>query len=262
MSRTDLILWVILPYVCATVFVVGHVWRYRRDQFTWTTRSTQLLERKYLRLGSPLFHGGMLAVFGGHAVGILVPASLTEALGVSEHQYHTMSVAMGTLTGTAMVTGFAILMVRRASVPRVRATTSRVDVATYVLLGTVMTIGMIETVGANLLGGGYDYRETVGPWFRGIFAFNPDAELMAGAPLVYQAHALAAWLLLALWPFSRLVHAWSVPVSYLRRSHILYRRRGPAPVRAPKGPESVPAARPARVVRPVAPEVAHAVSDD
>ncbi|MEW6582196.1 MAG: respiratory nitrate reductase subunit gamma, partial [Actinomycetota bacterium] len=231
MSSLDLVLWVIVPYVCATVFVVGHVWRYRRDQFTWTTRSTQLLERRTLRAGSLLFHGGMLAVLGGHVLGILVPASVTETVGVTEDMYHVVSVAMGTLAGTAMVAGFAILMMRRARVPRVRATTSRVDVATYVLLAVVLAIGMVETVGVNLVGGGYDYRESVSPWFRGLLSFRPDGELMAEAPLAYQAHALAAWLLLALWPFSRLVHAWSVPLGYLNRNHIVYRRRAPLPPR-------------------------------
>jgi nitrate reductase gamma subunit len=234
-SRVDLALWVVLPYVCATVFVAGHVWRHRRDQFTWTTRSTQILEARLLRPGSILFHVGMLAVLGGHLLGILVPKSLTERLGVSEDLYHAVSVTMGTVAGVAMVAGFAILMVRRARIPRVRATTSRVDVATYVLLGAVMALGMFETVGRNLLGGGYDYRETVAPWFRGLASFQPHAELIAGAPLVYRAHALAAFLLLALWPFSRLVHAWSIPVDYLRRSHILYRRRGTAPSHRPAG---------------------------
>jgi len=80
---TDVALWVVLPYIALTVFVVGHIWRWRTDQFGWTTRTTQLLENRWLRLGSPLFHLGVFAAIGGHVLGLLVPASWTAAVGVS-----------------------------------------------------------------------------------------------------------------------------------------------------------------------------------
>ncbi len=238
MSGGALIVWVAVPYVCLTVFVVGHVWRFRTGKLTWTTRSTQLLERRLLRIGAPLFHLGLLAVIGGHVLGILVPEAVTEAAGVPESLYHAVSVTAGTASGLAMTTGFAILLYRRTRVPRVRRTTTGADRATYALLALVIATGMWATVGVNLFGGGYDYRETVGPWFRGLFLFNPQPSLMSGAPLVYQVHALGAMALYALWPFSRLVHAWSVPIAYLRRSPILYRRRAPIPTTAsPLQPE-------------------------
>jgi nitrate reductase gamma subunit len=207
------------------IFVVGHVWRYRHDQFGWTTRSTQLLESRRLRAGVLLFHLGLLAVLGGHVLGLLVPASLTEDVGVTEDMYHVVSVTAGTISGVVMTAGFVLLLARRASDRRVRATTTRIDRLTYLLLGVMIVTGMYATVGENLIGGGYEYRETVAPWFRGLFTFDPDAALMAEAPLVFQLHAAAAWFLYALWPFSRLVHAWSVPVGYLTRSPILYRSR-------------------------------------
>lgn len=229
MSPLDLALWIALPYAAVAIFVAGHVWRWRHDQFTWTSRSTQILERRRLRPAILLFHLGFLAVIGGHVLGVLVPASFTEAVGVSEDLYHAVSVTAGTLAGTMMLVGFVLLVVRRETNPRVRATTSRTDRLTYLVLGVMLVTGMYATVGENLIAGGYDYRETVGPWFRGLFTFDPDASLIAGAPLVYRIHAAAAFLLYALWPFSRLVHAWSVPVTYLTRSPILYRsRRGPA----------------------------------
>jgi nitrate reductase gamma subunit len=215
--------WAGVPYACLTIFVVGHVWRFRNGMLTWTTRSTQILERRLLRIGAPLFHLGLLAVIGGHVLGILVPKQVTETAGVSEHIYHVVSVAAGTAAGMTMTLGFGILLYRRMRVPRVRGTTTGTDRVTYLLLAVVILSGMWATVGVNLLGDAYDYRETVGPWFRGLFVLDPDPTLMTGAPLVYQAHALAAMLLYALWPFSRLVHAWSVPIAYLRRSPILYR---------------------------------------
>ncbi len=235
-----MILWVAVPYTCLAIFVVGHVWRFRTGKLTWTTRSTQILERRLLRIGSPLFHLGLLAVIGGHVLGILVPKRATEAVGVSEGMYHVVSVGAGTAAGVAMTLGLLILLYRRLRVPRVRRTTTRADRLTYLLLGLVVLSGMWATVGVNLLGGGYDYRETVGPWFRDLFMLNPHPSLISGAPLVYQLHALSAMLLFALWPFSRLVHAWSVPLAYLRRSPILYRRRAAQPVPYPPYPEEIP----------------------
>ncbi|MEO6791120.1 MAG: respiratory nitrate reductase subunit gamma, partial [Ornithinibacter sp.] len=82
------VLWVIFPYVCLAVFVVGHIWRYQYDKFGWTTRSSQLYEDRLLRIGSPLFHFGMIGVFFGHVIGLIIPRVWTNALGLSEHAYH------------------------------------------------------------------------------------------------------------------------------------------------------------------------------
>ena len=59
-QRAERILWVAVPYIAIAIFVVGHYWRYRYDKFGWTTRSSQLYERRLLRIGSPLFHFGIL----------------------------------------------------------------------------------------------------------------------------------------------------------------------------------------------------------
>ncbi|WP_037559580.1 respiratory nitrate reductase subunit gamma [Spirillospora albida] len=226
---SDFALWVIAPYLALTVFVVGHVWRWRTDQFGWTTRTTQVLESRLLRLGSPLFHLGAFMAIGGHVLGLLVPKSWTEAVGVSEHLYHLVAVTAGTIAGVMVVAGLGLLLARRFTNGRVRRTTTRMDKVLFTVLGAVIFFGMAETVGVNLFGGGYDYRETVAVWFRGIFYFQPEPDLMAGAPLVYQLHTLSAWVLIALWPFTRLVHVWSAPIAYLWRPYVVYRRRAPAP---------------------------------
>lgn len=225
MSRLDVLLYLVLPYAAVMSFVLGHIWRYRRDQYTVTSRSTQILERRWLRPGIILFHVGMLAVLAGHVVGLVIPASFTESIGVSESNYHLMAVTAGTVAGAAMIIGFLILLVRRIAIPEVRRTTTRWDWVAEGLLGIVMVLGMWATIAENLIAGGYDYRATIAPWFRGIFTLNPDVALVSGAPILYQLHVTAAWLLLGIWPFTRLVHAWSVPVGYLVRSPILYRSR-------------------------------------
>jgi nitrate reductase gamma subunit len=223
--------WVAIPYIALTIFIAGHVWRWRTDQFGWTTRTTQLLESRLLRLGSPLFHLGAFAAIGGHVLGLLVPASWTARAGISERMYHIVSVTAGTIAGTMVVAGLALLLARRWVNPRIRPTTTRMDKALFAVMAVTIVLGMTETVGRNLFGGGYDYRETVAVWFRGIFLLHPDSQLMAQAPLVYQLHALSALAFIALWPFTRLVHVWSAPVAYLWRPYIVYRRRAPRPRR-------------------------------
>ncbi|WP_440102119.1 respiratory nitrate reductase subunit gamma [Streptosporangium sp. H16] len=220
----DILLWVVVPYVCLTVFVVGHFWRYRYDKFGWTTRSSQLYENRLLRLGSPLFHFGILIVLLGHVMGLGIPKSWTEAVGISEDLYHIMAVGMGTVAGFCTLAGMSILIYRRRMVGPVFSATTKTDKVMYAVLGTVIVLGLVNTVIANLFGH-YDYREGVSVWFRGVFRFSPHPELMAQAPLGFQLHGLAAFLLFALWPFTRLVHVFSAPLGYFARPYIVYRSR-------------------------------------
>jgi nitrate reductase gamma subunit len=223
-SRLDFFLWVALPYLCLASFVLGHIWRYQHDQYGWTTRSTQLFERRLLMVGSLLFHFGILAAIGGHLVGILVPSSWTEAVGISDDLYHWGAAVLGILSGAAIVVGFSILVYRRVRILRVRAATTRSDLVLYPVLAVTILFGMIATVWGTAIDR-YAYRDTVSPWFRGIFTLQPHQELMANASFIFQAHAATAWLLLAIWPFTRLVHAWSIPIAYVTRAPIVYRSR-------------------------------------
>jgi nitrate reductase gamma subunit len=223
----DTFLWVIVPYICLAVFVVGHYWRWTYDKFGWTTRSSQLYENRLLRWGSPLFHFGLLGVVGGHVIGLVVPKSWTEAVGVSEGVYHFLAVGLGGLAGVATVAGLVILVYRRRTVGPVFMATTRMDKLMYVFLAAVILLGMWNTVASSIFGH-YDYREGVSPWFRSIFTFQPRAELISAAPLGFQVHALVAFALFALWPFTRLVHVFSAPLGYLTRPYIVYRSRDEA----------------------------------
>jgi nitrate reductase gamma subunit len=223
-SRADVLLWVALPYVCLSIFVVGHVWRYRRDQFRWTARSTQLLERRLLLVGSLLFHFGILAAIGGHVLGILVPRSWTGAVGIDDHAYHWLAVVAGGAAGLAVLGGFVILVYRRVLIDRVRATTLASDRILYPLLALTIVTGVLATFWGSAVDD-YAYRETVSPYFRGIFSFRPNWTLMQHAPWLFKLHVVSAFVLYAAWPFSRLVHVWSVPLTYLGRAQIVYRSR-------------------------------------
>lgn len=224
-------LWVIFPYICLATFVVGHVWRYKYDKFGWTTRSSQLYEDRLLRLGSPLFHFGLLFVVVGHIMGLLIPQSWTDALGIDPHTYHLVAMAGGIPAGIACVVGLVILIYRRRTVGPVFSATTTNDKVMYLVLGVVIVLGIWNTVAGGLLqiGGEYNYRTGVSPWFRSIFYFQPDASLIESAPLSFRLHAFLAFLLFAMWPFTRLVHVFSAPLGYLTRPYIVYRSKDVRP---------------------------------
>ncbi|MFI1462747.1 respiratory nitrate reductase subunit gamma [Nocardia carnea] len=225
LTTVDILLWVALPYASIAIFLVGHYWRYRYDKFGWTTRSSQLYENHLLRLGSPLFHFGILLVILGHIVGLLIPEGWTEAVGISEPVYHALSVGLGVLAGAATLIGAAILIYRRRTTGPVFSATTRNDKIMYVLLIGTLVLGFGTTVISNAIGQPHDYRHTVSPWFRSILSFRPDTDLILAAPLGFQLHVIAAWVLFAFWPFTRLVHVFSMPIGYLTRPYIVYRSR-------------------------------------
>lgn len=225
-SAGDILLWVILPYAAIATFLVGMWWRYRTDKFGWTSNSTQLFEGKILGWAGPAFHYGALAAIGGHVVGLMIPESLTESLGVSESMYRWFSAVAGGIAGLVCVIGFVGIVYRRITNPRVRQTTSRTDLLVYLLLVLLIGIGCWLTFAHNLLTDDpYNYRETISEWWRSLFILQPDVEAAAHAETIYQVHAIIAWAFWALFPFSRLVHAFSIPLQYLGRPYILYRRR-------------------------------------
>jgi nitrate reductase gamma subunit len=232
-SAWQLLAYVILPYVALAIFVLGHIWRYRFDELGWTSQSSQLYERRLLLLGSPLFHYGAIAAIGGHALGLLIPESWTRAIGISEATYVIISKVAGTSAVVLCVAGLVVLTVRRAASDRVRLATDRMDVAALGLLWVMVLLGTGETVIYNLFGPGYNYRPTVSVWLRGIFAFHPNVASIAHTPAVYQVHAILAWFFLALFPFTRFVHFWSVPVGYLTRPFVVYQRRRTAAILSP-----------------------------
>ncbi|MDR2987284.1 MAG: respiratory nitrate reductase subunit gamma, partial [Nocardiopsaceae bacterium] len=133
-TAAEIFWWVGLPYLALGIFVVGHIWRWRYDQFGWTSRSTQLQERRLLKWGSPIFHYGTFAAIAGHILGILIPESWTRAIGIPESAYRWFSASAGTVAAVLVIAGVIVLAGRRLLVPRVRATTSPVDYVALILL--------------------------------------------------------------------------------------------------------------------------------
>ncbi|MEQ6388918.1 respiratory nitrate reductase subunit gamma [Bacillaceae bacterium S4-13-58] len=220
----DWILWGILPYVTLTLFIGGHIYRYQKDQFGWTSKSSEFLEKKHLRFGSLLFHWGIIFVFIGHVMGLAVPEIVYSTLGVSEEMYHWIAIIGGVPAGIVAILGLFILSFRRWRVKRIKVTTSKGDVLALVFLGIVMLSGLSATF-SNIDSHGFDYRTTIGPWLRGLFYLNVQPELMAEVPVWFKFHIGAVYGLIVVWPFTRLVHVFSLPLRYLSRSYVVYKKR-------------------------------------
>lgn len=244
----------VVPYLVFAIFAVGHWWRWRYDQFGWTTRSSETYEKRLLRIGSPLFHVGILLVMVGHAVGLLIPREWLYAIGIDEHAYHLGATVMGSFAAAATLAGLGILIYRRRATKSVFRATTRMDKAMYLVLGATLAAGTVATVQQQIFGGGYEYRGTIGPWVRSLFTLQPRVDLMAEVPGVFAVHVVTALVLFALWPFTRLVHVWSAPLAYLFRPYVVYRsrddhrgnragRRGWEPIDAQLPTKPPPAAR-------------------
>jgi respiratory nitrate reductase gamma subunit len=223
------IFWDVVPYVTLAIVAVGTWWRYRYDKFGWTTRSSQLYESRLLRIASPLFHFGILVVVAGHIIGLVIPESWTDAVGLSHEAYHVQAVALGSIAGVMTLVGITLLIYRRRKHGPVFMATTRNDKVMYAVLVAAIAAGLYATaLGSGVFGDAYNYRESVSLWFRSIWVLQPRGDLMATAPLYYQLHVLIGLSLFALWPFTRLVHAFSAPIGYLFRPYIVYRSRDDA----------------------------------
>ncbi|EPR76673.1 Respiratory nitrate reductase gamma chain [Leifsonia rubra CMS 76R] len=225
MTAVDVLVWVAFPYIAGASFVVGHILRYRYDKFGWTSRSSQTYESRWLRWGSPMFHYGILGVLAGHVVGLLIPREWLYFIGIDEHTYHLGATWVGTAVALITIAGIVILLIRRRLVQRVARVTTRMDIVMFLFLGASLLLGTIAVIQFQVLGAGYEYRGTISPWVRSLILLQPDASLMVGVPLIFQLHILVSTGLFLIWPYTRLVHALSVPVGYLFRPYVVYRSR-------------------------------------
>jgi nitrate reductase gamma subunit len=215
---------VVFPYITLTTFVVGHAYRYITDAFGWNAQSSELLDKDSLRLGITVFHWGILLTLFGHAGGLLIPQTLFDAMGINGETHTEIAYYSGWAVGLAAFAGSLLLLRRRWTSTRVHATTAMNDLITLTLLVWTISTGLY-----NVAFGHYYVLDTVAPWIRGIVTLGPDPTLMREVPLSYKVHILSALALLGFSPFSRLVHIWSIPLTYFPRRYVLYRRREERP---------------------------------
>ncbi|MDP4084844.1 MAG: respiratory nitrate reductase subunit gamma [Bacillota bacterium] len=221
----DIFWWIIFPYITLVIMIVGVLYRYAFQQLTWAAPSTEFFEKKWLRIGSPLFHYGIVFAFIGHVMGVVIPKSFYTTLGISFELYHTGAIIGGGFAGLMVVVGLIILLIRKMTVDRVRIHATFADFYTVIALLIVAGLGAYMTIIYNTTVVEYEYRATIGPWFRSLFIFQPKYQLMAGVPLLFKIHIICAFGLFASIPFTRLIHFYSLPVKYLSRAPQQYRSR-------------------------------------
>lgn len=221
MTYWDLLAFVVFPYLCLAVFTLGHIYRYLTDPYHWNARSSELLEKSSLKYASIIFHYGVVLTFIGHFGGLLIPQSVYDQFGITGQVHTRIAVVLGMLFGLAALVGSALLIWRRVTKPRVLAHSSVMDGVTAILLVLVIGLGTY-----NVFFGHYYVLDTIAPWIRSIVTFTPEPRLISDAPPAYKLHVLAAFALFAVSPFTRLIHIWSLPVPYLLRNYIVFRKRG------------------------------------
>lgn len=227
----------IYPYICAGVFFIGSLIRFDRDQYTWRSGSSQMLRARQLRWGSNLFHFGILFIFLGHFVGLLTPHWVYEPF-ISVRAKQQLAMTAGGIAGVVCFIGLSLLLHRRLYDPRIRRTSSGIDIAILVLLWVQLSLGLVT------LPFSFGHRDgaimlALSEWAQRIVTFRSGAAdyvLAAGWP--FKVHIVLGMTLFLLTPFSRLVHIFSAPVWFLFRNWQIVRRRGgatarPGPVAAP-----------------------------
>ncbi len=217
------------PYLCLTVFLLGSLVRFDREQYTWRSGSSQLLRRKQLFWGSNLFHVGILIIFLGHCAGLLTPIRVFDALGMSHGFKQGLAIVVGGLAGLMCLVGISLLTHRRLLDPRIRANSSFGDTAILLILFAQLLLGL-STIFVSL--GAMDGHEMVKfmNWAQGVLTLQTDAWLnVADVPLVFKLHLVLGMTIFLVFPFTRLVHVWSAPIWYLSRTgYQIVRTRVPA----------------------------------
>ncbi len=224
MSYLNTLLFAVYPYMAIAVFLVGSLIRYDRDQYTWKTSSSEIFEKEQLRIGSILFHIGVIAILLGHFVGLLTPHEVWHALGVSASFKQKVAMGMGGLFGIVCFVGLTILIKRRLTHPRVRANSSKMDIAILLLLYAQLILGLISIFVSMGHMDGVEMLKMM-TWAQSIVTLNAGqaAASISDVHIIFKLHIFLGMTLFLLFPFSRLVHIWSVPVKYVTRNYQVVR---------------------------------------
>ena len=216
----------VYPYVCFTVFLLGSLLRFDRDQYTWKSDSSQMLRAGLLRWGSNLFHFGILFLFFGHMVGLFTPHAVYGVFMTAGNK-QLLAVVAGGIAGMFCFVGLSMLLYRRVFDPRIRLTSHATDIAVLVVLWVQLVVGLItlpyswaHSDGSTML--------ILADWAQRVVTLRAvDAAVLVNLPWPYLFHIVLGMTIFLLFPFSRLVHVWSgfASVRYLFRPYQVVRSR-------------------------------------
>lgn len=217
------ILFAVIPYLAVAIAVLGGIWRYRTDRFSYTSQSSQFLESRALFWGSVSWHYGILLILGAHVVAVVLWEQWASLVNNPTRLY-TLE-AIGLAFAILALAGVTVLTLRRLFVRRVASVTSRMDWVLLAVLVTQVALGIWIALGYRW--GSEWYTATAVPWIHSLFKLNPKVEYMVTLPTVVKVHAIFGFGVIALFPFTRLVHVVTYPVTYLWRSYqvVVWNRR-------------------------------------
>lgn len=224
MHHLNFLFFNIYPYLCGTVFLVGSWLRYDYGQYTWRASSSQMLDKRGMRLASNLFHIGILGIFFGHLIGLLTPHWVYEPfLSIATKQ--KLAMVAGGVFGIMTLTGGLLLLKRRLYNPRIRATSTHADMLILTILVVQCLLGLTTIFFSAQHMDGAEMMKLVG-WAQAIVTFQAGAsEHLAGVAWIYRVHLVLGMTIFLLFPFTRLVHVWSAPVEYFVRRYQVVRAR-------------------------------------
>jgi len=225
MSYLNEVIFGYYPYFAFSVFLVGSLIRFDRDQYTWRSGSSQLLRKRQMVIGSNLFHIGILCLFGGHFVGLLTPIFIFDALGISHGQKQLIAVGAGGFFGILCFVGLTMLLHRRLTDERIRATSSAMDIFIQLMLWAQVVLGL-ATLPLSLGHTDGEMMVRFMNWAQHIVTFRPGAaSFVADVPGIFKAHLVIGMTMFLVFPFTRLVHVWSAPIWYVARRYQVVRSR-------------------------------------
>ncbi len=215
------------PYLALTTFFVGSLIRFDREQYSWKADSSQLFEKEQLRKGSILFHIGILALFLGHFAGLVTPHSWFLDMGISDLAHQYIAIIAGAIFGTICMMGGIILWKRRMRNPRVRANSRFMDIFILDWLLITLALGLL-TIPVSIyhaFSGDASIMVALAEWVQSILFLRPEPLLLNNVGFLYKLHLFFGMTVFLLFPFSRLVHVWSIPLSYLVRPYQIVRTK-------------------------------------
>ena len=213
MHYMDQLLFAVLPYVATLTLLLVSIQRYLAQSFTFSSLSTQLLENKRHFWTMVPFHYGILFVFAGHIVAFLIPRSILLWNRAPLRLYFLEIVAL--IFGIVTVVGLIGLIVRRLTEPKVRSVTS---VGDWILFGLLLveTVSGIGVAVYHPWGSSW-FAASLSPYLWSLVKFNPDLNFVYAMPFLVKLHIVNAFLVVAAFPFTRLVHILVIPNPYIWR---------------------------------------------
>ena len=217
----------VYPYIALSVFLLGSWLRFDREQYTWKSDSSQLLSKANMRLGSNLFHVGIIAVFFGHAIGLLTPHSLFRAMGLSDMSHQMIAIWAGSIFGGLCLIGGVILWIRRMFNVRVSAASRFSDkfILTWLLVTLLIGLSTIPVSIGHANNNNPGVMIALAEWVQSIIYLHPNPSLLRGVDTIFKVHLFFGMTVFLIFPFTRMVHVWSAPFGYVGRPYQIVRSK-------------------------------------